>query len=169
MNWLRTNRVALIALLVLLPVTAGVMSWSAWSGYASNQPTERVPIAGGAVNYAGAIIGPAQPTELDAEAFGLPKGTRLIRVVLPVKPAPGQRATCQAPELWDRGGERRWAERSDMIGAEPLDRLTACTTDESPYDLVLDYVVPDDARELSLAVISSEDLPVFAEIPIISS
>ncbi len=169
MTWLRRNRIALIALAVLLPVTAGVMSWSAWSGYRSNQPTERVPIAGGAVNYAGAIIGPAEPTELDAAAHGLPAGTRLIRIVLPVSPAAGERATCQTPELWDRGGERRWAERSDAIGAEPLDRVTACTSEESPYELVLDYVVPDDVRELSLAVLSPAELPVFAEIPIISS
>ncbi|MFF8818796.1 hypothetical protein ACF07D_12450 [Leucobacter sp. NPDC015123] len=169
MNWLRRNRLALLALLVLLPVTAWVMSSNAWSGYLAHQPTRPVPIAGGAVNYAGAIIGPAQPTELDARAHGLPEGTRLVRIVLPVRPVAGDRATCHAPELWDRGGERRWAELSDTIGAEPLDRLTACTPDESPYELVLDYVVPDDARELSLAVLSPSELPAFAEIPISSS
>ncbi len=169
MTWWRKNRLALGALAVLLPVTAGVMSWSAWSGYRENQPSVPVPVAGGAVNYAGAIIGPAETTELDGADVGLPDNTRLLRVVLPVVPHDAAPATCQAPELWDRGGERRWSEQSSLVGAEPVTRTVACTDELGSYELTLDYVVPADATELSLAVLSASELPVFAEIPIISS
>ncbi|KAM9863452.1 hypothetical protein ACI1US_00770 [Leucobacter sp. BZR 635] len=169
MTWWRRNRLALAALALLLPVTAGVMSWSAWSGYRANQPTTPVPVAGGAVNYASGILGPAETTELVAADFGLPANTRLIRVVVPVVPHDGESATCQVPELWERGGERRWAEQSSLIGAEPLTRSVACTDEMGPYELTLDYVVPTDAGELSLAIVSPGALPVFAEIPIISS
>ncbi|GAA5206374.1 hypothetical protein [Microbacterium kyungheense] len=144
-GWWRSNAVALGALVLLVPATYAAMSWNEWSTVLENSASKAVALPPGEeIPYAGATVGPASAefTELpDAPAH-----TRVVTVTLHIDPG-DQSFSCTVPQLREADGHRRqWDARDDLGREWDPDIHTFCDSEaEGPYDLTLDYLVPDDA------------------------
>lgn len=161
-GWWRSNAVALGALVVLVPATYAALTWNEWSSVLQNTPSQAITVQpGDTLEYAGASVGPvsAEFTELpDA-----PQGARVVTVTMRIDPGdPVLR--CQSPELHEIGGLQRQWDADDDLGREwDADRWTFCDPDATgPYDLLLDYVVPDDVSgPFTVTLSATSALPEF--------
>jgi hypothetical protein len=165
-GWWRRNAVALAAIAVLAPVTAGVIAVNEWSAYDLGHATKPISVEpGDSARYDGAQIGPASAVFTDAP--GTPPGTRVVSATVLV--APGEEPiSCVSPLLREAGGSgRQWSEASfDLEREYDPARKTSCDS-ELPirYSLTLEYLVPEDATGPFVIELSAADeLPRFVSL-----
>lgn len=159
-GWWRRNAVALVALGVLLPATVAAIAVQEWGEITgATQPV--LVDAGESLEYVGAVVGPARAEFVEDDAA--PSGAKILSVTVEVDPDPAAPIACVTPRLRELGGlGRQWSERSYELGRSLDEDLTTCASDAaSPYRMVLDYVVPDDADgPFTVEVDSFEGWPV---------
>lgn len=144
-GWWRSNALALGALVVLVPATYAALTWNEWSPVLQNSGSQAITLQpGDEVEYAGATIGPASAefTELP----DMPAHSRVVTVTLHIDPGDPPIA-CDKPQLRELGGSgRTWNLREDLGRDWNPDLKTFCDREvEQPYELLIDYLVPDDA------------------------
>lgn len=151
-GWWRRNGVALLALVVLLPVSAAVIGIQEQrtSGVEVGGPDETVP-AGATASASGARLGPVAVT--DAVGTDVPEGARAVVATIPVE-LDGPPVTCDIRALRDAGGDgRRWDVGATVSGwTAPAGSWTTCPSepDGSGFALSTVFVVPADADRLVL-------------------
>jgi hypothetical protein len=144
-GWWRTNRVALIALLVLVPALVVTVAWTQWSYFDEFRASRPVLVQpGDTVRYAEATVGPVSADWGDTAKA--PKGTRVVVVQVPVEPGHPAIA-CASPLLRETATGRTWdAATYDLSWESDDDHPTYCPSDATkPYVLSVGYIVPDDA------------------------
>lgn len=161
-GWWRSNAVALGALVLLVPATYAALMWNEWSDVRQNTATQPITVdPGDTVDYEGATIGPASAefTELP----DIPQGTRVVTVTMHVDPGDPPLG-CGPPELREVGGlQRQWDARDDLGREWDPDTTTLCSSEATgPYDLLLDYLVPDDVSgPFTVELFSASAAPLF--------
>lgn len=162
-GWLRRNGRALLAVLVLLPVTVGIMFANQWIRYFEEWPSRPVNAAvGETLEYGNARWRVESTDRVSADSAAgrerdLPAGTDLISVTVEVDPTgtgpDGVPDLCTA-RLEESGGgtvTRSWSNGSRgalLGGAGPS--LTSCSSDLSTrYSFEAEFVVPAEAGESS--------------------
>ncbi len=161
-GWWRSNAVALGVLVVLVPATYAALTWNEWSSVLQGGPSQAVTVQpGDTLEYAGATVGPASAEF--SELPSAPQGARVLTVTLHIDPGDPV-LHCRTPELHEISGrERQWDANDDLGRKWDADRWTSCNPEATgPYDLVLDYVVPDDvAGPFTVKLYSASALPEF--------
>lgn len=161
-GWWRANAVALGAIVVLVPATYAALTWNEWSSVLENSPSQAVVLEpGDEIEYDGATIGPASAefTRLP----GMPAGTRVVTVTMHVEPGDPP-LQCSPPKLYEVGGlQRQWTARTDLDREWDPDLQTLCSSEATgPYELVLDYLVPEDASgPFTVELFSASGMPEF--------
>ena len=162
-GWLRRNSRALLAVLVLLPLTVGIMFANQWIRYFEEWPSRPVNAAvGETLEYGNARWRVESTDRVSADSAAgrerdLPAGTDLISVTVEVDPTgtgpDGVPDLCTA-RLEESGGgtvTRSWSNGSRgalLGGAGPL--LTSCSSEVSTrYSFEAEFVVPAEAGESS--------------------
>jgi hypothetical protein len=177
-GWFRRNRRALLAVVVLLPATLGIMFANQWVGYFAEWPSRPVPVAvGGSVDYADALRSITSSERVTGGSAagaerGLPADTDLVSVTLSVTPG-GPVDDDDLCRVWleESGGShaaRKWSPSgSGAISLDgPRPEVTSCSSELSdPYTFTAEFVVPADAGDtgqLSVGVAVASALPEFA-------
>lgn|GEM_PF-1180929 len=158
-GWWRTNRLPLLALLVLVPVVGIGVGWNEWFayyGYGTRKVNAVMAADDGTTELNGATWGPVRSGEIaDVSGMDMPQGTRLLAAVIPVAPD-GAAVECAAPVLVQQSTGREWTPMRSEIGI-PFndDEPSTCISDladeddpdsAQPYSLVVAFVVPDDVE-----------------------
>ncbi|MDT0158168.1 hypothetical protein Q9R19_11080 [Microbacterium sp. ARD32] len=158
-GWWRTNRLALIALVVLIPAVAVGVGWNEWHfyyGYGFRKVTAVQVPDEKSVHLAGAEWGPIRNGEITrTEGLNLPEGTRLLAAIVPVAPD-GEAVSCDPPMLVQQSTGREWTPVRSEVGLaydsnEP-DKCIRSLADEDdpasaqPYSLTAGFIVPDDVE-----------------------
>lgn len=150
-SWWRRNRLALIALAILVPGTAAGIGWHEWHQYYGFEARPFQPIVveeEGTADLAGATWGPIRGGEIgDTSGLDVPDDATVIAVGIPVA-AGTDGVRCDGPVLVDQTTGREWRTARSEIGllsdsAEPEFCLKSQTGD---YELILPFVVPDDVE-----------------------
>lgn len=168
-GWWRRNAVALIALAVLVPATFGGAAWWEWK-YAypdSGKPLYAVePGKSGRVDLEGATWGPAKAKVItDTAGLDVPDSGQLVLVGIDVTPNRAKAPTCSPPTLVEQSTGRTWQAARIEIGLTPnSDEPDSCVPTlegetAEPYQLILPFVVPDDASGPYWVVVE----PLFAQ------
>lgn len=157
-GWWRRNRLALIALAVLIPVATATLVGVAWSRYYLYQPTIPMDVdQGETAELADATWGPVRAVDVtDAEELTAPSDARVIAVAVPVDPH-GESPSCFSPVLVEQDTGRRWEEMTTELGIPySAEEPTNCTKPEDdengdpgpvvPYEIIVGYIVPADAE-----------------------
>ena len=179
-GWLRRNHRALLAVLVLLPATLGIMFANQWLGYFDEWPSRPVPAAAGeTIEYGNARWSvEASDRVLGDSAAGrerdLPTGTDLLVVTVAVDPTgtgpDGKPDLCSA-RLEESGGQhatRTWSNQGPISLDGPGPERTSCSSKlTTPYTFDAEFVVPAEAGEsssLSVSIVVVEALPEYASL-----
>jgi len=168
-GWWRRNAVALIALAVLVPATFGGAAWWEWK-YAypdSGKPLYAVePTKSGTVDLVGATWGPVKAKAItDTSGLDMPDDAQLVLVGIDVTPTGTKAPTCWAPTLVEQGTGRTWqSSRLELGLLSNSDEPDTCVPTlegekAEPYQLILPFVLPDDARGPYWVIVE----PLFAE------
>ena len=150
-SWWRRNRLALIALAVLVPATALGIGWFEWYQFYGYDARPFRPVAvdeGGTAELGGATWGPVRAVEVtDTSGFDVPDGSTLIGVAVPVD-ADEAGVWCPSPRLVQQQTGREWESVRWEIGLKyNPDEPEKCVSDETaPYELIVPFVVPDDVE-----------------------
>ena len=168
-GWWRRNAVALVALAVLVPATFGGAAWWEWK-YAypdSGKPLYAVePGKSGTVELEGATWGPVKAKVVtDTTGLDMPDDAQLVLVGVDVTPHEKKAPTCWTPTLIEQSTGRIWQSSRLELGllwnADEPDSCVPTLEGETadPYQLILPFVVPDDADGPYWVVIE----PLYAE------
>lgn len=150
-GWWRRNTAALIALGVLVPVSAVAIGWEGWQDYHLHRNTIPIDVeAGESVDLLETTWGPIRASEIaDVTGLDAPSGAKVIAAAIPVDPH-GDRPGCTAPTLVQQSTGIRWAQARGELGVGySADEPTTCVTledAEQPYQLIVPFVVPSDAE-----------------------
>lgn len=158
-GWWRTNRLALVALLVLMPLIGVGVWWNEWYpfyGYGTRKVTAVQVPDKGTVELGGATWGPLKSgvgkkiSDLD-----MPQGTHLVIAILPVEPH-GKAVNCESPLLVQQSTGKEWLPVRSEIGIPyNADEPERCVNDLAdpknpasvkPYSITVGFVVPDDVK-----------------------
>lgn len=146
-GWWRRNAVALGAVAVLLPLTAGVVAVNEWSEFDAGHATRPVTVhSGDSTVYAGATVGPARAGVEDESSA--PPGTKVVMARVLVDPG-AEPIACSPPVLREIGGtQRQWNEASLVLDLpyDPERRSSCDSALPIRYSLTLAYIVPVDAE-----------------------
>lgn len=148
--WWHTNLAALIALVVLLPVTAATVGWQEWYQYFGfgTRSVTAVPVEEHeTTELADAVWGPLRGGEItDAEGLNVPTDARVLAVGVPVAPSRTGIA-CETPMLVEQSTGREWRPmRAEIgVGYDSGEPETCLSEQVEPYELILPFVVPEDA------------------------
>lgn len=151
-GWWRRNAVALGAIAVLTPVTFGAIAWEGWQGYFLYQNSIPVDVAeDDSIDLADTTWGPIRASEItDTTGFTVPSDARVIAAAIPVDPH-GELPGCFAPTLVQQSTGIRWPESRFQLGLlssseEPTSCVTGDDVPTGPYELIVPFIVPDDAE-----------------------
>ena len=150
-SWWRRNLVALIALAVLLPATAATIGWQEWYqyfGFGARASAAVEVTDGDTAELAGATWGPIRGGEItDVSGLDVPDGTRLIAAGIPVD-ASIEGIGCDSPTLVEASTGREWRPVRSEIGLQydPDEPERCLSEDAGEYELIVPFVVPDDAE-----------------------
>ncbi|MGW8483052.1 hypothetical protein ACWGJP_07915 [Microbacterium sp. NPDC055903] len=177
-GWWRRNAVGVIAVAVLVPLSAVVVVGNEWKEYFLYDSTYPAQVANdGTVELAETTWGPVRAVDITgSEGLENPEGTKVIAVAIPVDPhdvAPG----CGSPVLVERSTGREWVQRRDELGIPwTVDEHVACVLPEKdddgeplpidPYEILVAYVVPEDAGPFWVDVSPTPAIPSFARFVI---
>lgn len=166
-HWWRRNALALAALVVLIPLTVGVIAANEWSQYDAGHATQPIIVqAGDAARYDGAGIGPARAEFTDNPAA--PAGSRVLRTTTLITPLDGPIA-CATPVLRElTGAKRQWDEASGLLDLDYDPEAHSTCDSERPirYSLTLHYLLPDDAVGPFALDLAGDPLPQFVRLVI---
>lgn len=171
-SWWRRNRVSLLALMLIAPLTVTVLFWGEYDTYFGVRPSRVVPVAADVTAvYSSAEWTVTSVRRVGAEDAGVtpgavPDGADALLVAVEVEPgaenAPG--CTLRLHETRASGGDRTFsAELSARIFSDDPLGVSGCSSDETTtYTATAAFFVPADARgDLSLDVIAGDELPRF--------
>ena len=150
-GWWRRNRLALVALVLLAPATAVAVGWQEWYqyfGFGARAVTAVEVGDGDEAELVGAVWGPVRGGEVDdVSGLDVPDDTRLIAVAVPVD-ASAEGVSCETPRLVEQSTGREWRPVRLEIGLPwSADEPETCLADQlSPYELIVPFVVPEDAH-----------------------
>lgn len=150
-SWWRRNRLALIALAVLVPGTAIGIGWHEWHqsyGFDARPFMPTVVADGDTAELAEATWGPVRGGELDdISGFDVPDGATVIAIGVPVDPGPDG-VTCETPLLVHQASGREWRPARSEIGlpSDPAEPETCLKSETGDYELIVPFVVPDDVE-----------------------
>jgi len=177
-GWLRRNIRGLVAVVVLLPVTLGIMFATQWISYFEGWPSRPVNVrAGDTLEYGNArwhiegfdrVLGDsAAGRERD-----LPAGTDLLVVTVLVDPTgtgPDGVPDLCAVRLEESGADtptRRWSNGGAISLDGALSAHTSCSSEVSTrYTFDAEFVIPTDAGEssaFSVDIYVEDALPEYA-------
>ena len=149
LSWWRRNRMALIALAILVPGTAAGIGWHEWHQYYGFDARPFQPIVveeEGTADLVGATWGPIRGGELDdVTGLDVPSGATVIAVGIPVA-AGADGVTCAGPVLVDQATGREWRTARSEIGllSDSAEPEFCLKSQKGDYELILPFVVPDD-------------------------
>ncbi len=174
--WWRDNRTALLAVAVLIPVTAGVLGgWEWWKAAQAGRPTFAVTAEPGeTVELAGATFGPGAAEEIAVPGEDLPTGTKVIAVEIPVD-RHGAATSCSIPVLRELSGSERVFEADHSALDWDYRRQVLCPTDrdsdsfpDGPFSLEVPYLVPADVTgPLAVDLTVADELPRFVRVVVV--
>lgn len=148
-GWWRRNRLALLAVAVLVPVIGlGIPRFEWQIGFSMAPAQTAVEVADeGTLDLRDATWGPIRSDEIDdLTGLDMPPDTKLIAAVIPVDPDDGSKVACNAPRLVQQSTGREWKPVRSEVGipfaAEEPDTCNSATTE--PYQLVVGFVLPED-------------------------
>jgi hypothetical protein len=150
-SWWRRNRLALIALAVLVPGTVAGIGWHEWHQYYGFEARPFQPIVvekGDSAELVDAEWGPVRGGEIeDLSGFDVPDDAKVIAAGIPVDPGPDG-VSCETPVLVHQATGREWRTARSEIGllydaAEPE---TCLKSQKGDYELIVPFVVPDDVE-----------------------
>lgn len=150
-SWWRSNLLALVALVVLVPATAlgiGGYEWHQFYGFGARPYVPVQVEATHTAKLAGATWGPIRSVEVkDLSGLDVPSGTRLIAAAIPVD-AGSTGVTCARPTLTHQESGREWNLVRSEIGVETnLDEPEFCSpADTGKYELIAPFLIPDDVE-----------------------
>jgi hypothetical protein len=180
-GWWRRNRVALVAVVLIAPVTVGVVFQKEWGGFGAGPSAAAVEVAAGDDAFYGGTgwrvtgVDRIRWSSAPGAERELPTGTDLVVVHLAVTPGDleGGESTGCTLELDEGEGDRSarlWKPApSTYVPYDPDDGAsTYCDPSRtSPYELAASFLVPVDAGEdasLRLSVEAADELPRFLRI-----
>jgi hypothetical protein len=171
-GWWRRNRRALIAVIILLPLTAGVAGGWEWWKRVQGRPTfATIAPAGEAVDFGGITFGPATAEEITVPDVDLPENTTVIAVDVEID-RHGATTACSTPVLRELSGEGRLWE-ADMSKVGWASRYyTFCPSDPDqdsfptgPFSIDVPFIVPDDVvGELGVEFLVVDELPRYVRL-----
>lgn len=150
-SWWRSNLVALVALVVLVPATATTVGYQEWYqhfGFGARAVTAVMVPDDESVERLGATWGPLRGGEVqDLSGLDVPDDTRLLAVAVPVD-ASAEGIACETPKLVEQSTGREWRPVRLEIGLlSSSDEPERCLSAESgEYEMIVPFVVPDDAE-----------------------
>ncbi|CAL4860290.1 hypothetical protein MMM2322_01969 [Microbacterium sp. MM2322] len=174
-GWWQSNRRALLALIVLVPVTVGVFTgWEWWkvAGYAPTFPT--VAEQGGSTDFAGITFGPATATEVSLPDEDLPEGTKILWVRVPLD-RHGAATGCLVNGLRELSGQGRFWEQDSATVTWDSRRYTFCPTDRAadlfpkgPFQIDVPFIVPDDVEgPLGVELVIPDEFPGYVRLVVV--
>jgi len=172
MSWIRSNWIALAALVALIPATIGLTFSAQWLGYFATWPSEPtvVPVNQSAT-YDTADWSVLDATRVSADSqegsdLGLPEGTDLVSVQVRVDPrGPSPYCTLELDELRDDTILRTWNATLEFTTAE----RSGCESDYAvTYSFETQFLVPSDAGAddlgLALNLSTTDELPRYLRL-----
>ncbi|HWK78535.1 MULTISPECIES: hypothetical protein [unclassified Microbacterium] len=150
-SWWRRNAVALIGVAVLVPMTAAAIGWQEWYqyfGFGARAVTAIAVAEDDTVDFVGATWGPIRGGEIDdLTGLDVPDGTRLLAAAIPVQ-ASTEGIGCETPKLVEQSTGRIWTPTRLEIGllSDPDEPETCLSAEAGDYELIVPFVVPDDAE-----------------------
>ncbi|MFC0673055.1 hypothetical protein [Brachybacterium hainanense] len=173
--WWRANLLPALALVVLLPLTAGTITINEWrqSPEVMNRAEEVTVDPEAATEVLGGRIGPvrAAPIE-DLTGMDVPPGTRLLAARVEIDGGSAG-ILCGEPSLVEQSSGRLWMPSREEIGLTPSPQEpTSCTGAPGPMDaLILPYLVPTDVEgpfwiEIEATAAQGLAPPVTVRIPV---
>jgi hypothetical protein len=177
-GWLRRNARPLVAVVVLLPATLGIMFANQWLGYVDQRPTRPMDVAAGeTLDYGNAHWRVEETDRVPGDSAAgrerdLPAGTDLMVVTVrvdPTGPGPDGKYDGCTVRLEESGGNtptRSWTNGGaiSLDGSGPT--LASCSSElGTPYTFDAQFVVPRDAGESSdftLGISVVTELPEYA-------
>lgn len=149
-SWWRRNLLALVAVAVLLPLTAVVIGGQGWRQFFAFDARPVTPVVvqpDDTVDLAGATWGPIRGGEIDdLSGLDVPAGATIIAVAVPVDAPDG--VACDSPVLTQQSTGRSWTPVRGEIGLDysPEEPASCLLSDEGSYELIVPFVVPDDVE-----------------------
>jgi len=173
--WWRSNRRALLALVVVVPLTAGVFLGWEWWKVARYEPTfPTVAEQGRAADFADITFGPATATEVSLLGVTAPEGTKFLWVRVPVD-RHGAATGCTLTGLRELGGQGRfWRDESKTVDWD-YRRYTACPNDRrsdlfprGAFQIDVPFIVPDDVEgPLGVELVIPDELPGYVRLVVV--
>lgn len=156
-RWWTRNATALLALVVLLPLTAGVIAWQEFQTYFDGRHWQRTTVTSGdTIELAGAVLGPATLVDVPADAgIELPPGARALAAQLTVLPG-DEPLSCARPQLVELGTGRTWGATYAPLGWRGE---ASCFEATTPVFLNVPFVVPADAGPFAVELEILHDGP----------
>lgn len=142
-GWLRRNRLALVALCVLVPLTPVVIAGPSAREQRSYEPNEPIVVDyGQSTKYGAATIGPASAA-FGSDSAG-PAGTRVIHVNVAITGA--ESLLCRPMFLRETSGARRTFTPADrLLGDASQLPSIGCMPPPGDTSIGNSFVVPSDA------------------------
>lgn len=150
-SWWRRNRLALIALAVLIPGTAAGIGWHEWHQFYGFEERPFQPIVVEPEHTAelvGATWGPIRGGEIeDISGFDVPDDATVIAVGIPVA-AGTEGVSCAGPILVHQATGREWRTARSEIGllSDSAEPELCLKSQKGDYELIVPFVVPDDVE-----------------------
>ncbi len=146
--WWRRNAIPLVALALLVPLTAGAIGWQEWRTRFEGTHWRSTPVAAGAtIELGGAAVGPATLVEVPADAgVETPPGGRALAAQVTVVPGDAP-VTCARPRLVEVSTGRSWEGDTGPFGWRGE---SSCFDATSPVLLNVPFVVPADAGPFAI-------------------
>lgn len=174
-GWWRRNRSALLALVILLPVTVGIFCGWEWWKTSSGRPTFAVTAERGeSVDLGGVTFGPARATETTIADAEIPPGTKILAVRIPVD-RHGATTGCEVYALREMAGKERVFEADTARLPWDFHRYTLCPMDPEadlfptgPFSIDVPFIVPEDVDgPLGVELLIVDELPRYARLIVV--
>lgn len=141
MTWLRSQRIALMALMFSAIAVAGVYLWLDVQPVTERNSVTIIAAHDGVAEIAG------QELALESarwDEFSAPDGSRVLSIRMSASGGPDA-TTCGAATLSEPNGGRTWLDADDVIDVPYDSGLSRCTDESAPYGIISVFLVPDDA------------------------
>lgn len=149
-SWWRRNALALVVVAVLIPATAlviGGRNWYESYGY-GNLPYKPIMVEEkGDAEFVGATFGPVRSGLIeDLTGFDVPPDAKVIAAAVPVHTG-AEGVSCSVVLVEQKTG-REWRPSRTEIGLmyDPDEPEYCTTADIGDYELIVPFVVPEDAE-----------------------
>ncbi|WP_102191484.1 hypothetical protein [Microbacterium aurantiacum] len=148
-SWWRRNRVALVAVAILLPATVVAIGGQNWRLIYAFDARPVDPVVVGekdSAELAGATFGPVRSGVIDdLSGLDVPEGAKVIAAAIPVDSG-AEGVSCRRPTLTHQASGRQWTLMRSEIGVEyNAEEPEFCSSEETgSYEIIAPFVVPED-------------------------